>query len=116
MVSADRRKLLRLGLLGSAALWGGCSGGSDGDSAQAEGSRAQWNIAGLVFVQQSDQSIDLAETLPNDVRRGGTFSVHPGGAALPAGMMLSPAGRLAVGSAAVGQTSGVVFSYEEPAG
>lgn len=116
MGGIDRRDVLRLGLLGSVTLWSGCSGG--GESAQAEGPPAEnpppWNIAGLSLMEDSGQSLDLTETLPLGVRRGGVFSVHASGAPLPAGMNLSAAGILAVGKARVGETKGVVFAYAEP--
>ncbi|MCX8005115.1 MAG: hypothetical protein N2688_09185, partial [Burkholderiaceae bacterium] len=57
---------------------------------------------------------DLSATLPAGVVRGGTFGVDPSGARLPDGMTLSPAGILSLGSATVGQTTGVIFTYTEP--
>jgi hypothetical protein len=68
----------------------------------------------LNFAAGSGTAIDLAATLPSHVRKGGTFGVSSSGAALPVGMTLSPTGMLAVGSAAVRQTAGVVFTYAEP--
>jgi hypothetical protein len=43
------------------------------------------------------------------------FAVDKGGAALPSGVSLSPAGILSVNTATQTQISGVVFTYTEPA-
>ncbi|HYS13673.1 MAG TPA: hypothetical protein VEN28_10205 [Burkholderiaceae bacterium] len=59
---------------------------------------------------------DLAPTLPAQIRRGGQFGVAASGARLPVGVTLTPLGiLLATGTASVGATSGVVFTYTEPA-
>jgi hypothetical protein len=58
--------------------------------------------------------MDLAATLPAGVARGGSFGVSSSGAALPAGMTLSSAGILAIGSATAGDVVGVVFTYQVP--
>jgi len=42
------------------------------------------------------------------------FGISPGGAALPSGVTLSPAGILSVANASVGAVVGVVFTYAEP--
>jgi hypothetical protein len=52
--------------------------------------------------------------LPSAVKRGGTFGIDASGARLPAGMTLTPAGLLSVGSASVGTIAGVVFTYDAP--
>ncbi|MCS6945905.1 MAG: hypothetical protein RMK97_10930 [Sutterellaceae bacterium] len=66
------------------------------------------------FVIGQVTTYDLAATLPPGVARGGTFGVDPNGERLPEGMTLSPAGILSLGSATVGQTTGVIFTYTEP--
>jgi hypothetical protein len=59
---------------------------------------------------------DLASTLPDGIRRGGSFSVDASGAPLPVGVTLSAAGMLAASDVAIaGATAGVVFRYAEPA-
>src|SRR6266850_5224957 len=59
---------------------------------------------------------DLAPTLPAQIRRGGQFGVAASGARLPVGVTLTPLGiLLATDIASVGATSGVVFTYTEPA-
>jgi hypothetical protein len=64
------------------------------------------------FVAGAGRSIDLNETLPIEVTRGGTFSVDPSGANLPAGMSLAANGMLSVASTTLaGVTNGVIFIY-----
>jgi len=48
------------------------------------------------------------------VKAGGSFAVDGSGAGLPSGMTLSTAGVLSVGTAVVGDTNNVIFSYTEP--
>lgn len=80
-----------------------------------------WNLPTVIsMVEDSGNTFDLKTTLPRDgngnllVKAGGTFDVDPSGVALPGGMTLSAAGILDVGTASVGDTVGVVFSYTEP--
>jgi hypothetical protein len=68
------------------------------------------------FLVGSGATFDLAATLPSGIRRGGVFGVSSAGAFLPAGMTLTAAGILSVGSATVGSVVGVVFTYAEPGG
>jgi len=63
---------------------------------------------------RSGATFDLATTLPAGASRGGRFGVDPSGAALPAGMALSAAGVLSVGTAVVSTVGGVLFTYETP--
>lgn len=71
-----------------------------------------WDIgAALAFVANSPAGIDLNDTLPAGMRRGGTFGVDSAGSPLPAGMTLTPDGWLVGGSATVGLTTGVRFTY-----
>jgi hypothetical protein len=66
----------------------------------------------LAFVAGVGRWIDLNETLPIEVPRGGSFSVDPSGAGLPAGMSLATNGLLSVASATrAGVTQGVIFVY-----
>ncbi|HTT12918.1 MAG TPA: hypothetical protein VMG60_18755 [Burkholderiaceae bacterium] len=67
-----------------------------------------------LFLAGTGQTFDLTQTLPGTVAKGGTFGVSANGAPLPAGMTLSPAGIITVGSATIGQTTGVTFTYTEP--
>jgi len=110
-----RRAALAIGLSGCATLVQGCGGGGgSGDpSLMAPGT---WNVGPLYLLVGSGATRDLAATLPLDVARGGTFAVSASGTALPAGMKLSAAGILAVGSAKSGTVDGVVFTYTEPIG
>ncbi|HTT13156.1 MAG TPA: hypothetical protein VMG60_19970 [Burkholderiaceae bacterium] len=58
---------------------------------------------------------DLSWSLPPGIKRGGTFSVDPSGAPLPASVTLSPDGKLSLAAGATqGSTYGVVFAYTEP--
>jgi hypothetical protein len=72
-------------------------------------------VGPLQFAVGSGASLDLASTLPTGVKRGGDFGISSSGAVLPAGMSLTSAGILSVGTAIVGTVSGVVFTYSEPA-
>jgi hypothetical protein len=66
----------------------------------------------LAFVAGAGRSIDLNETLPIEAPRGGSFSVDPGGASLPAGMSLAANGLLSVASTTrAGVTNGLIFIY-----
>jgi len=60
----------------------------------------------------SNSTFNLANTLPTGIARGGRFGLDSSGAPLPAGMSLTPAGILSVGSASIGTVTGVVFTYE----
>lgn len=73
-----------------------------------------WSPGTLSLVIGERTSIDLSATLPSGVARGGTFSVAADGTPLPPGMSLEASGALLLGTAAVGDTDGVVFVYEEP--
>jgi hypothetical protein len=67
-----------------------------------------------VLVVGSGATFDLGSTLPSSVGRGGVFGIDTAGTRLPAGMSLSTAGILAVGSATVGSVAGVIFTYDAP--
>ncbi len=119
-----RRKLLELTLAGGAIIVVGCKGEGDASGVQptdggTEGdggvvARA-WALGSLELVEGSGKSLDLASTLPADVKPGGTFSLDPASKPLPSGMTLDPNGALSVGTARAGTFEGVVFAYAEPA-
>ncbi|MCC7405718.1 MAG: hypothetical protein IT288_15065 [Bdellovibrionales bacterium] len=79
-----------------------------------------WTVPTITFVEGSGSTYDLKTTLPKDgsgnllVKAGGSFAVDGSGAGLPSGMTLSTAGVLSVGTAVVGDTNNVIFSYTEP--
>lgn len=73
-----------------------------------------WSPGTIQLVIGERTSVDLAATLPAGVVRGGTFTVAADGTPLPSGMSLEASGALLLGTAAVGDTDGVVFIYEEP--
>jgi hypothetical protein len=73
-----------------------------------------WIPAVPTLIVGSAATFDLSTTLPSGVNRGGKFGIDTSGASLPTGMTLNPNGTLAVGTAAVGIVSGVLFTYEEP--
>ncbi|MGE0763324.1 MAG: hypothetical protein AB7N80_08600 [Bdellovibrionales bacterium] len=75
---------------------------------------AEWVVPTISLAAGSGSTFNLVDTLPANVVRNGVFSVDPTGAALPAGMTLAANGVLSVGTAAVGDTNGVIFSYTEP--
>jgi hypothetical protein len=137
--SIGRRKALTFSLFGCVSLLAACGGGSrDGTTDATAGGPSPapspapvpapipspapapapaaeaWNV-GPLYVSTGSGSVNLANTLPSSVKRGGTFGISPTGAMLPAGMSLSPAGILSSGSATVSAVVGVVFTYDEPA-
>ncbi len=73
---------------------------------------AAWRPNLPVLLANSGASFDLKTTLPAGAPGGGIFGIDPGGAALPAGMSLSRAGILTVGTAAVASVTGTIFTYE----
>jgi|GEM_PF-6051473 len=76
----------------------------------------EWNMQQVwAFVAGSPASVNLSDTLPAGLTRGGRFGVHASGAPLAAGMALTPDGLLSVSAGTpVGATSGVVFEYSLP--
>ena len=133
----NRRRALAIGAVGCTALLAGCwdseVGAADSQTLAASGDSASptpstsssstpstdgaaaWDVGSLYFTVGGLASIDLAATLPSGVAKGGIFGLSANGAALPPGMTLSPAGILAIGSAAPGPVVGVIFAYTEPA-
>jgi hypothetical protein len=73
-----------------------------------------WDVGVLSFVAGTSGTFNLAATLPSGVVAGGTFAVDPRGAALPAGVSLSPSGVLSVGAGGASAAVGVIFTYTEP--
>lgn len=71
-----------------------------------------WAISPISLIAGSSSRLDLSATLPASIPHGGKFQVDPSGSPLPAGMSLSPAGILSVGSASVGDATGVIFNYQ----
>ena len=132
MSTLSRRKVLIWGCLGSQALVAGCGGGGSSDSPAGQVSAAGAPVpapapapvaapapvpvpgvpVAVAFVAGANRSIDLNETLPADVPRGGSFSLDVNGASLPAGMSLAANGLLSISSTALtGVTTGLVFKY-----
>ena len=140
MSKFSRRTLLMCGLFGTQALLAACGGGGSSDAQAATGGKLgepgvpvpspapapppapapapppEWSVRqSLSFVAGALATIDLNDTLPTGVARGGVFSVDGSGAKLPVGSALTSNGLLTVlASAAVGVTSGVVFAYAAP--
>lgn len=112
MKFVKRRELLKFGAIGCAIALSGC-GGSD----RSEDSSAVWDpSSSLVFTAGSGNvRVDLTQTLPSGVIRGGTFSLSPTSRPLPAGVTLSAQGILTAVSPVAGITSDIVFAYTEPA-
>lgn len=93
----------------------GCGGsGSGSDVLAAPAAPVVWDPRPLLFLAESFSSIDLSQTLPVGVRRGGVFGIAAGSGPLPAQLSLSPGGLLLASGAQVGTTSGIVFTYQEP--
>jgi hypothetical protein len=111
MKEVGRRTVLKWGL-GAGALWLLGCGGSD--ESPTPGASPAWVVSSPSFAVGSGAAFNLANTLPAGVARGGSFGVSPSGAQLPAGMTLTSAGILSVGTAAVGSVAGVVFTYATP--
>jgi hypothetical protein len=129
---ATRRNALTLGLFGCTYLLFGCGQmvevGSKAAASPTPGltptpapapspsAPQAWNVnPWTYFVASAGTTFDLSPTLPSGVTRGGSFGIDPRGTPLPTGMTLTPQGMLSVGTAQVSQTSGVLFSYAEPA-
>lgn len=134
----SRRKALAL--LAWGTLMAGCGGGSGGTAAQnpvatdpsaspappagsptpaapaptSAPAEVAWNVGPIYFALGGASTFDLASTLPAGVQHGGTFGIDPSGENLPAGMALSDAGMLSLGTAAAGEVVGVMFTYAEP--
>jgi hypothetical protein len=111
-----RRLLLAATALSASGVGLAACGGSGGGTEVASAVEA-WSVtpAPVLIAENFAVRYDLRWSLPARVRRGGRFAVHPGGAGLPRGVVLSPEGVLTLTSeASVGTTSGIVFSYEEP--
>jgi hypothetical protein len=96
----------------------GCCGGN-GDSASGApptlAGPVVWDPGPLLFVAGSFASIDLSQTLPVGMRRGGVFGLAAGSSPLPAQLSLSADGFLLAAGASVISTANLVFSYQEPA-
>ena len=86
----------------------------DAGGPPVDASVAEWAPGDLFFDVGASATVQLANTLPPSAQRGGVFFVDPAGHPLPEGMTLTKDGELSVGTAAVGTTEGVIFSYEEP--
>ena len=77
---------------------------------------AEWDLGEtMAFVAGSNRTVDLNDTLPAGIARGGSFSLHNSGAALPASASLGANGILSIPAGVeVGATAGIVFAYREP--
>lgn len=122
MKSVKRRELLKLSVIGCAITLAGCGGSDEGQVSEAAASppvtpSAVWDPSpSLVFTAgTSNVKIDLANTLPVGIKRGGVFSLATTSQALPSGVTLSAQGVVTVVNAAAGITSNIVFAYAEPA-
>lgn len=120
-MSITRRTLL-FGITGAGGmLMFGC-GGSGSVSSSEPGSPSPqlqttpWDPSPwLWFIAGESRTIDLAATLPAEIKRGGVFAISSS-SPLPPGFALSPAGILMVTNPAEGITGGIVFAYTEPSG
>lgn len=78
--------------------------------------QASWEIRQVLgFVAGAPSTINLGDTLPAGVTRGGVFLVSASGSPLPPGMTLASSGTLTVAATTlIGAASGVVFEYRAP--
>ena len=114
--------MLRAGLGTAALLLFGCDVREENPSISAAPSPAPtgpaassaWVVNPPSFAVGSGATFNLANTLPAGVARGGVFGISTSGARLPTGMSMTPAGILSVGTAIVGNVTGVVFTYASP--
>lgn len=114
-----KRRSLLLGVtsFGGLTLLGCGGSGAPSPSAPAALNSAAdvWDLSPWMwFIGGQNRVIDLAQTLPPDVVRGGAFGLASGSAPLPPGFTLMPSGLLTVVDPAVGQTANVQFTYAEP--
>lgn len=112
-----KRRTLLVSAVATAAIaeLPGCGGTDSGSVAPtALSGPVAWNPGALLFLAGSFSSIDLAQTLPLGVRRGGVFSLAAGSSPLPAQLSLSPDGFLLAAEAPVSTTANIVFTYQQP--
>ena len=83
-------------------------------STSEESTAGSWAPCVPALIVGSNGSFDLNTTLPLNIKRGGIFEIDASGPPLPAGMSLTSTGILAVGTAAIGTVTGVVFTYDAP--
>ena len=128
MNGVNRRDATAWALSAGTLLCAGCGGGSaeatttladsppPAPSPPPVAELPEWNMQQVwAFVAGSPASVDLADTLPAGLARGGRFGVHASGAPLASGMALTAAGLLSISAGTpVGATSGVVFEYSLP--
>jgi hypothetical protein len=103
---------------GGVGISSGCGGGGGQSEAPPSAADASWSVTPDPILRIGHQSVvfDLSPTLPLHIRRGGRFAVDSRGKPLPNGVVLTPQGVLMLTNAAQeGQTTGIVFSYDEPA-
>lgn len=135
-IRLKQRRALTLSLFGWVSLIAACGGGGGPETPQSAPTPAPappaptpsappapapspappeaWSIGLLYFAVGSGAVHDLTASLPSSIKMGGVFGISSSGTPLPAGMTLSPPGILAVGTATVGDVTGVVFTYSEP--
>lgn len=118
---AMKRRSLLLGATGFSGLaLLGCGGsGASTASPPALLSAADdvWDVSPWMwFIAGQTRVIDLNQTLPPDVVRGGSFGLASGSSPLPPGFSLLPSGVLTAVNPTVSQTPNVQFTYAEPGG
>ena len=119
MTSAKRRDLLKLGAFGCATTLAGRARCYEGEPSLAQArsiSPTVWDPSPWLLLTTGKHTVrvDLSQTLPNGVSRGGTFSLASTSRSLPSGMSLSTQGILTVVDPIVGITSNIIFAYAEP--
>ena len=97
------------------------AGGEEVDSGTADAGQLdagvpvlEWDPGNLWLVAGLPAVIELSQTLPVGIARGGTFSIDPSVAPLPMGVTLTPSGQLSGAGATARSMTEVVFSYAEP--
>ena len=119
MMTDKRRDLLKLGAFGCAITLARRVRSDAGEPSIAQArpvSSTVWDPSPwLLFTTgRHPVRVDLSETLPSGVSRGGTFSLTSTSRSLPTGVSLSTQGILTVVDPIVGITSNIVFAYAEP--
>ncbi len=120
MMTDKRRDLLKLGAFGCAITLAGRVRSDAGEPSIAKArpvSPTVWDPSPwLVFAAtRHPVRVDLSQTLPSGVSRGGTFSLASTSRSLPSGVSLSTQGVLTLVDPIAGITSNIIFAYAEPA-
>jgi hypothetical protein len=114
----ERRQFLIVAGISGAGGVGllGCGGSAApaGTPPTALAAPAVWDPSPLYFIAGFQGNIDLSNTLPPNVLRGGTFALAPSSSPLPREVTLAPDGILSTLSPVESLSPNIFFTYVEP--